>query len=602
MPGLEARLARLLAASDTGPAGVQEPTTARRYLDRAYELAFADDERGAILAAEKGLAAAGSESELRVRILGVLTAIHANSGAEVKALEMLAMRLAELRGSGREAQADVESRLGLLLFRQASAEELPRLAAELSRAKADGAPTVVVADLCLAVAVLHEESGRPDTALPLLRAAVDYYRLDGHTDGVSGSLLYLAHCLAAQGSSLEAMGVADELLSMDINRALKSAALLLRARLRAEGTAEPKATPAAAGAVAEAAAEAAADAMSIAAAEAADDAADALELYLRAGIRTGAIAACTLLAQLLIGLGRFREAAMALRLGVEQAERAEHPSVAVLKMNLGNALVDAEDYLAAAEVLAEADRLQERADVPDHERAALLASLGHARRHSGQHAAALGAWRTARRLFSRAGQHSEASRILLAMGALLSQNHRGQEALDAYAAAEAEARLAPDDPDVHAEALHALGYALCEARNKDGLVRLQEAIELTRGSARPWLEADITDTLARGLWILEQGDAAIAAALGAADLFGAAGDGVSAGSAEFFAARVLAQLGRQEDAVAIFRSALDHTADHTVLAIGIYRGLADALDALNRPREAEAARSEARRLESLPGR
>jgi tetratricopeptide (TPR) repeat protein len=561
----------------TGDGGRHGVRSARWFLDRAYERSFAEDPRGAIRNAELGIAAAGNDVGIQVRLLGILIAVQANDGAEDAALDSLRRRLELLRTAGLELQADVESRLGLLLFREATEAELPRLTAELERLDAighrDGPEhrNAITADVCSAIAVVHEEAGRSAEALPLLQRAVQLYRASNHADGVAGSLMYLAHCLVELDREEEALDISGQLLAMDLNRALRASVLLQRAKL---GLGAPSRSEAAGA-----------------------DALDALELYLATGIRTGAIAACTLMAQLLVGAGRHADAAAALRIAVDQAERGEHPVLAPLKLNLGKALLEAEDYAAAAQVLAEVLLLQRRSGTDGLELADTLASLGRAHRHSEDHAGALHAWQEANRLFRSAGAHSESARMLLALGTLLAEDGRQQEAIAAFRAAVDTARKAQDNPAALPESLHTLGYALCEAGDPEGLDRLDEAIGLARSYGAAWFAADFTDSRARGLWVLGHGEQAVAAALNAADLYAAAGDVPAAGNAELFAARVLTGLDRARDAVPIFRNALDHTGDQQALGIAVNLELADALDTLGRTAEAEAARAAANELD-----
>jgi hypothetical protein len=316
----------------------------------------------------------------------------------------------------------------------------------------------------------------------------------------------------------------------------------------------------------------------------------ALELYAACGVRKGAVSAAVVVARLCAAADDGATSVLAWRAAVQQAERGEVHEELTLRLALGNQLLEAEEYELAREVLEKLLERQERVNAGASNIARTLMSLGHAHRHCGRSADALECWRHAVSEFNAAGEYAEASRALLAIGTLLSRENRGADALVCLEAATAAARKANDDDTVLPQALHALGHALCEAGDPDGLIQLDEAIRIARDYGARWYEADYSDTRARALWALERGQAAVSAALHAADLYTAADDPGAACNAELFAAQVLAETGQTSEAVSIFRMVLDQPEISRPLVVAANMGLAGALDELGRKRAADRAR------------
>jgi tetratricopeptide (TPR) repeat protein len=275
---------------------------------------------------------------------------------------------------------------------------------------------------------------------------------------------------------------------------------------------------------------------------------------------------------------------------VQQAERGEVQEELTLRLALGNQLLEAEEYELAAQVLGKLLQRQRLTDASHSDKARTLMSLGHAHRHAERTADTLDCWREAVAEFTSGGEYGEAARSLLAIGTLLSREDHDADAIVCFEAAVAAARKSSDDAAALPQALHALGHAMCEAGDQDGLTQLDEAIRLARDYGAHWYEADYSDTRARGLWALDHGPAAVSAALQAADLYSAADDAASAGNSELFAAHVLAELDRPADAVPMFRMVLAQPEVSRMLRVAANLGLSSALDSLGRKDEAEEAR------------
>ncbi len=118
---------------------------------------------------------------------------------------------------------------------------------------------------------------------------------------------------------------------------------------------------------------------------------------------------------------------------------------------------------------------------------------------------------------------------------------------------------------------------------------LGEAIELADEDGADWHQADFRDTRARSLWALGYATEAVAAALEAADRFKVAEDTDGAGNAELFAAHVLSQTERGDEAARMYRLI---AAEHRGSVAHFYaaqRGLAEVLLSLGLPVQAKEA-------------
>ena len=112
-------------------------------------------------------------------------------------------------------------------------------------------------------------------------------------------------------------------------------------------------------------------------------------------------------------------------------------------------------------------------------------------------------------------------------------------------------------------------------------------------SSAAWHEADFTDTRARALWALRKGPAAVSTALNAADLFTATQDSTSASNAELFAAYVLLEQERAEEAATLFRFITDQEEIAQHVRMAAWLGLAQSLDLMGDDDGAHQARQRA---------
>ncbi|GAA1342375.1 hypothetical protein [Arthrobacter roseus] len=564
------RLEALLA----GDGNQHEPATPLDYLHRGYELAFADRPTEAIASAREALHVQEPSSDLRLRVLAFLISLHTGEEESEKAKEYLDQRLQLLTTMGRDVQHDVEGRLGLMLFREATVEELPTLVKELDAQTAADAPPAILGDLSFAVGAAHASGASHLEATILMRSAANYYQQDGNDDGEAAALMYLSGSLMALGDEDRAVEVIGRALELPATPTIHASMLMLRART---GFGTPSR---ALGAV--------------------DDAISALEIYQGAGIRQGAIAAAATAGQELLELNEASDAALALRIAADEAERDEHPTLPILRLNLGNALLQSEEFAGAISNLTDAQRLMSVRGSAPEQLANALSGLGHAQRHTGLEDEALATWEESAGLFEAAGQFAEQAQILLSMGTLLAKGGRLDSALTSFEAAVVAARREEINPLALPQALHTYGYARCESGDALGLVELDEAIELSRKLNTPWLVADFTDSRARALFALKRHVEAIACALEAADMFSEAGDYSAAGNAELLAGQVLLSQHQATEAEAILRNAISHMKEDLGLRVAAWTAISEALDQLGRPQEAEAARAEAAKIADNP--
>ncbi|MGP5164626.1 hypothetical protein [Arthrobacter rhombi] len=564
------------------PDPLASPATAHGWLELAYDRAYSEDHPGAARAAAAGLdilrplltgspaapapevgpipAGESPALETALSLLGVLASVQQLDGNLSDAEEAAARRIVLLRAAQRTHQADLEEHLGGLLFREPLPEETAILQAALATHAASGASADVLADARLPLAVVRFEGG-DEAALEELQRCADDYRDGGRPESEAGALLYLAHGFAKHGRQPEAIEAADRLLALQTNLAMRAAIWMVKASCHHE-LGHPV--------------------------EAEGCAVEALELYSVTGVRRGAISAAALVANFASADLDQDAAITAWRIAVEQAERGEFEETWAIRLALGNQLLEAEEFLLAEEVLESlAHLLQARGREDDAART--LMSLGHCLRHQDREVDALQAWEKAAAGFEASGLAGDAARAHLSAGTLLSDAEDPGACLGHFSRATELARACEDDPTVLPVALHAYGHALSESGDPAGLVILAEAIRLADEDGADWHQADFRDTRARSLWALNYPTEAVAAALEAADLFRVAEDTDGAGNAELFAAHVLSQTDRGDEAVQLYRLI---AAEHRQSVAHFYaaqRGLSEALTTMELPVQAKEA-------------
>ncbi|GAA4830276.1 hypothetical protein GCM10023221_02260 [Luteimicrobium xylanilyticum] len=574
-----------------------DPVDARGWGVRARERAIVGDVVGALAAVDRGLASA--DDRTRAALLGTQLGILVGADRHDDARLVLADRIASLRASGQAYQADLEERLGLVLFGTAVPDDAARLEAEAQAAQEAGEPAAA-ADASLTLAVLLGRSAEdggdaavlgPQVVAAARRAAVVAPRGAERVDELwEGATFVLALSLAqttpaepdapgrpgveAPSGPEQALAALDELVASlhaapGSNRARLADAHRLRARLRAGAGDFDRAVA---------------------------DASATLELDLALGARERATDAAMLGAAILGDLGRPHEAVARLRLAVRQAELAESPRVVGARYALGRQLADVGASVEAVEVLQTVLEQEEADGARPAARAETLEALGHASRDADEPGAAASAWSRAVDLFEEDGAGVGAARVRLANGTLHFQAGYARDAVELLEPAVVQAREA-EQLGLLVDVLHLLGRARCADGDPAGLRDLDEVLDLARRHDASWLVADVTDSRARSLVVLDRLDEAVAAALAASDLYAAAGDTRSGGGSLLFAGRALLEATREDEAAAVYRSAADQFA-----AAGEADGeavtrleLADVLDRLGRGAEAAVERAAAER-------
>src|SRR5699024_8152677 len=224
---LSSRLQSILHAPSSAS---DEAQTARGWVDLAYEAAYGERFASAAAAAERGLAAPGSDdAENRLMLLRVLSGVHEMRGDSEDSARFVRQRVQLLRQLGRTRQADVEAQLGAMLLREpdrVEAEILTRVAEELDE---NGAPSVERADVLSSLAVhrMHDEG--PQAAMPLLSEACRMLEQLQRTQALASAQMFLAHVQLLTDQPEAALATADKVLSAPTNRAVRGAMNMLRA-------------------------------------------------------------------------------------------------------------------------------------------------------------------------------------------------------------------------------------------------------------------------------------------------------------------------------------------------------------------------------------
>ncbi|WP_022873556.1 hypothetical protein [Nesterenkonia alba] len=549
---LPARLtARLRSLLQNPVAAEQHAQTARGWLDLAYEAAYGERYYAAVAAAEQGMEAPGGEDpENRLMLLRLLAGVHEMRGDSETSSGYLQQRVQLLRRLRRDRQARIEEQLGPILLREPDRVEA-QILATTAESLADDPITPERADVLssLAVRTLHDEG--PEAALPQVEEACTILRQLHRDQALASARMFLAHAQLLSGDTEAAEETAQLVLSAPANRAVRGAMAMLRATVHHQ-----------------------ADRMD----QAVTDAMTAVELYALCGVRRGAASASALLAGITSSLNQPEIAVLAWRVAVQQAELGEFSESRMLSLALGQQLLEMEEH-AEAERILDALSLRLASGEEDHStRGRALMGLGHAVTQQKRPLEAMAHWAEAAGQFLAADEIDEAARAHLAAGALAASLEKIDVARSHYERGLQLADQGEDtDPLMLLQALHSLGHLLCRHEDPTGLQYLDRAQAIADEHGSAWQRADITDTRARGLTALGEGTPAVAAALEAADLFTEAEDAAAAADAEIFAATVLQQMGRAEEAETLFRMT---AADRDPTDPALLRALEGQLEAL----------------------
>lgn len=536
------------------------PIDADGWYQRVMELAQYGAEHETLEALPRALAVddPAKRAELLSMNIGVLVALDRAD----EAAALLPERVAALRAAGRTAQADLEERLGLATF----GLNTPETTADLEDAIAASStlPAWSRGDLALSRASLHLQADETDAALDLAEQAARAFTEAGDAR-LSNTTTLIAIAAVLQKSDIEATSVLlDRFLDQDdLSIGHRAQALHTRARLRG-GTNAFR--------------------------EGAADADETCRLLAGVGA-TKALASAHLLAGALWEDAGELEKAVARYRVTSRLIAQEGGDLAGADFRLARAMLAVGDAEEAAELFGAVLEREEQSEVPAGSRAMTASMLARSLSASGEFGQAFGAFGYAAGLHGEAEEHAEQAMAMAEQAKILAQFDEHDDALELLESAAEIARRAPDAVGALAEVLHNLGQVYGGRQDERAFGLFDEVTALAEQHEAHWLLADVTDSRGRALAEIGRIDEAVAAALTAADAFAGIGDSGAAGGSELFAARLLAGNERAGDAVAVYRSALDHGAEVAPLRQVAALELGDTLEALGRHGEAAQVRA-----------
>lgn len=549
----------------TAAAVVAEPVDAAGWLRLTRGLHTRLGFEAPLAAAEAGLAAVTADDDpdtvIQLRIAAIQSLIELDRPEE--AADHLAAEITLLRAHGRDVQADLEERFGLGLF--GADADLDSLIAAAETGRAENWPTRSLADLVLSIAdQLFSAEGREDEALPWAREGRAL--ADRETDAALywAATLITGYSAMQIGETAEAVECFDDLIDSDASSEKRAYALHARAHLA--GLSEDFALGS----------------------RLCDE---HIALCQAAGDRPGAIDAAMLGAELLSRADEDAAAASRISFALDQAVRSESPLLPKLEFQLGQYLNWAGSWELAIEHLDNAYRLSSAsAESGPEDLGEILFWLAQAAQNANEVQLAYGALTQSVSL-----TQAEVPAIAARNGTMLGNILIGAEHEDAVVTLEAalDAARRSENPVAVANAQHSLGRARAQAGDPGGLDDLAAVEYTAREQGADWLIADVTDSRARSLGQLGRHDEAVATALTAADAYADCGDDNGAAMAEVFAARSLAGRDRGDEAVAIYRAAIERTQPGTPPFVGIGLELGAHLENLGRHAEAAQARATA---------
>ena len=545
-----------------------EPETAEAWLERAYVASgLLEDPEAAISAAERAVALA-HDPWLGARAAGLLVTSLAGLDRDAAAVEALSRLGGFRRAQGLAYLADVEQRLGLLLFGRAELEtDEARLQTELESAKQQPDAEAVVA-LGYPLVLKLWGADRADDAVAVSRtvlAAVPELRDGLQRESVSAMFGSLYAATGEPALLAEAAGLLDASLASG-QLAAPYAAAALRARARLHGR----------------------QGEFQAGAALADQRAD---LCLKAGARNSVIDSLMLAAALYSDAGQDDVAAQRAQQAARHAALAE--SEPGQRAAIDFKLAQYQLWNGQSEFAMETfDGVREREEAAGEDPGSIAMTLlwhGRAANAAGLGGEAYRSWSTAMQLAGSVGN----SDVLAMAGIDLAQlliGARDEEVLEVAQIAVAAARES-GVPQLVVQALDISARAKSRFGDPAGLAEFDEAIGLAGAQEAEWNVADLHDSKGRGLLSLRRITEGVAELLSAADAFAALGDGQAAAMSELAVGRVLAEESRLAESFTAFRAALERLPEGSPAHSGISVEFADLLESAGRREEAEAVRA-----------
>ncbi|MET0304131.1 MAG: hypothetical protein ABW040_08775, partial [Microbacteriaceae bacterium] len=416
---------------------------------------------------------------------GVLAQIALRRGAPEEAIRLIERRGENLRRDGRDALAEVESRIGSLLFGETGVDDEPVIAAELASAIQSGADDAEL-PLRLALSDLLLRTERPEPALEQLETVIARLDDDDPHRMLPSARLLGSFALLGLSRFDELADRLDDLLAEDATAPVRMQALYLRAQLLGGSGRSSEG------------------------ARAADE---SLTLAIPTRDRARIISTARLAASLLADAGQGADAVARLEFAISEARRGELDTT-TLRFELGRAQVRAGTPDLGLDTLDEVYQAEIAAGADDVSVAATLHWLGEAALASDDPRLAFGAWSDAVDRATSAEAWQLAAEVGSRLGQLLSdvESEDAVEVLEAALTAAGRSGLVGLVADVR----HRLGRAKTLGGDESGLEDLDAVIRLAAENDAAWLHADATDSKGRALLVLGRVDDGLAVLLGAA--------------------------------------------------------------------------------------
>ncbi|WP_285725812.1 hypothetical protein [Psychromicrobium xiongbiense] len=547
-----------------------QPVTSAQWLEAAYIASgLKNDPEEAVAAAERALALAESALE-KSRAASLLASSLVDAERVPEAAGILSQRGPWLRELDNAPEAELEQRLGLLLYGTATAQDLPRLRQELVEMQAQPAaePLVAVAGT---LSVLCWQQGEVEQALEYGRIVVTGApRLAEPERTVALEAVYGAlFAVSGDQDAVEESGPLLERALRDESLPASYRATALRARAQVHGQRGEFS-------------------------EGAALADRRVDLCLAAGARREVVNSLMLAAALYSDAGQDELAASRAQQAFRHGELAElgEANLTGILFKQGQYQLWSGQSLPAMETF---DRVRERevaADEPAESLAQTLVWLGRAANASEVLGSAYAAWREAIELAQTAQRADVGAMAGVDLANLLVMVEH-PEAVEVALQATQDARLSGAE-QLLVQALDVLGRARAAAGDSEGLQNLDEAIGIAAAQQANWKVADLRFAKGRALLALGEPDAGAVELFNAADLFAGAGDLPAASMAELGAGRGYAAVERWEESLTSYRASLDRISAGSEQHTGISLEFAELLEGRGLRAEATAVRAAVR--------
>ena len=548
-----------LALPEVAP--LPQPSTAMEWFFLSRELWSKDDHDSALDAALKALETA--TGDLRATLL--LTAARINRERNDHSAAQAAMdeRHALLESLGRTPEADMERRLGDNWVDISRRDDTTALEEEYASGRITDPIAKGVLAGAIAIAIVSSDS--IDRALNFGLEAVAAYRALNDEYAAARFSTVVAQCLVVQQKFDEAAETLDSVAHVVVDRSAQAHRSHVRSQI-ASGHGDSAAALAFAN--------------------------EALAIAIAIGGPKNISHAAMVTALMLARVGRFDEAAGRGQLALRNSEVGEGRHHGQLKLLIAENLLSAGRPDEALETLVELYESRVSLELDDDSLLSVLTQTASALAQIGNWGASVGAWKDAAAHADRYENYIAASACEdEAAGVLINANEFAQALELAESARTRLKKHKIDEPGLLLEILISMGFARCYLGQKAGLKHMTDAVDIARGMKNPWLEASATRRLGLGYLAIEDRETAVSTLLTAADAFAATDDAVNAASCEASVAHALVELGRKDEGVAIFKSAVNRLSDPHPMFIALSFDLARLLDELGRPVEAEEVRS-----------